>query len=217
MDDNNDGKRESWLDVIERNMKEVPGFKELVKLILYILFILILCTAMIITFNINKNKNNKDDNTLTTTQLVVTYQDMLDYLLQKSNYRAEINVNQDDYIITGSFGNNILIGILENNVTSYKFKIKENNIYELSDVETLNNDLLNNINVGIINNNTLVESLKNNNSIKIDVGNKYNNISINNINYDVEVYIQDDRIKSINVSNNSSSYKLTYDDSFTVD
>ena len=217
MDDNNDGKRESWLDVIKRNMKEVPGFKELVKLILYILFILILCTAMIITFNINKNKNKNDDNTLTTTQVVVTYQDMLDNLLQKSNYRAEINVNQDDYIITGSFGNNILIGILENNVTSYKFKIKENNIYELSDVETLNNDLLNNINVGIINNNTLVESLKNNNSIKIDGGYKYHNISINNINYDVEVYIQDDRIKSINVSNNSSSYKLTYDDSFTVD
>lgn len=217
MDDNNDGKRESWLDVIKRNMKEVPGFKELVKLILYILFILILCTAMIITFNINKNKNKKDDNTQTTTQIVVTYQDMLDNLLQKSNYRAEINVNQDDYIITGSFGNNILIGILENNVTSYKFKIKENNIYELSDVETLNNDLLNNINVGIINNNTLVESLKNNNSIKIDGGYKYHNISINNINYDVEVFIQDDRIKVINVSNNSSSYKLTYDDSFTVD
>ena len=217
MDDNNDGKRESWLDVIKRNMKEVPGFKELVKLILYILFILILCTAMIITFNINKNKNKKDDNTQTTTQVVVTYQDMLDNLLQKCNYRAEINVNQDDYIITGSFGNNILIGILENNVTSYKFKIKENNIYELSDVEILNNDLLNNINVGIINNNTLVESLKNNNSIKIDGGYKYHNISINNINYDVEVYIQDDRIKVINVSNNSSSYKLTYDDSFTVD
>lgn len=217
MDDNNDGKRESWLDVIKRNMKEVPGFKELVKLILYILFILILCTAMIITFNVNKNKNKKDDNTLTTTQVVVTYQDMLDYLLQKSNYRAEINVNQDDYIITGSFGNNILIGILENNVTSYKFKIKENNIYELSDSVTLNNDLLSNINVGIINNNTLVESLKNNNSIKIDGGYKYRNISINNINYDVEVYIQDDRIKVINVSNNSSSYKLTYDDSFTVD
>ena len=217
MDDNNDGKRESWLDVIKRNMKEVPGFKELVKLILYILFILTLCTAMIITFNINKNKNKKDDNTQTTTQVVVTYQDMLDYLLQKSNYRAEINVNQDDYIITGSFGNNILIGILENNVTSYKFKIKDNNIYELSDSVTLNNDLLNNINVGIINNNTLVESLKNNNSIKIDGGYKYHNISINNINYDVEVYIQDDRIKSINVSNNNSSYKLTYDDSFTVD
>ena len=217
MDDNNDGKRESWLDVIKRNMKEVPGFKELVKLILYILFILILCIAMIITFNINKNKNKEDDNTQTTTQVVVTYQDMLDNLLQKSNYRAEINVNQDDYIITGSFGNNILIGILENNVTSYKFKIKENNIYELSDSETLNNDLLNNINVGIINNNTLVESLKNNNSIKIDGGYKYHNISINNINYDVEVYIQDDRIKVINVSNNSSSYKLTYDDSFTVD
>ncbi len=67
MDDNNDGKKESWLDVIKRNMKEVPGFKELVKLIFYTLFILILCTAMIITFNVNKNKNKKDDNTQTTT------------------------------------------------------------------------------------------------------------------------------------------------------
>jgi hypothetical protein len=217
MNNNDDEKRETWIDVIKRNCDTVPGFKELFQLIIISSLFIILVVTMAITLRVNKNKQNKDVTTTTTTVEVTTYQDMLNNLLSNSNYKCEIKINDDEYIVTGSYGNNILVGLFENNVGAYKFKLKDGNVYELGDTNTINNELLNNINKDIINNSALVNILKNNSSIKLDNGYKYHNVSINNITYDIEVITNDNRINNINITNDNSSYKLTYDSSFIIE
>ena len=197
--------------VFMRNYKTVPGFKELVKLIAYILFFIIFVATMSIVFANNKDKINRS-NTTTTTSQVLKYQDVLGKLLDHSDYTCRIKINNNNYIINGSYGNNILTGTIETAEGIHKFKIAENNIYEVVlDNETLNNELLKDINKNILMNDVIVNILKNNSGTKIDNTYKYSNININDINYNIDVVVNDNKVTNIKVSCDNISYDIVYE------
>jgi hypothetical protein len=139
---------------------------------------------------------------------------MLDKLLDNSDYKCEIRINDNNYIVDGSFGNNILTGKLTANEVISNFKIKDNTIYETNNgQEVVNNDLFKDMDYKILLNNTLVDIIKNNKGIIVNENEetktmKYDNIDINNNKYIIEVS-RTNRINTIKL-NSSDKYIYTF-------
>ena len=126
-----------------------------------------------------------------------------------------ITINDNKYIINSRYGNNISTGTLESIDGTYKFKIKEDNIYEIRlDEEIVNNELFKDIDTSIINNSSLVNILRNNTGIKIDqdykLMYKYDKVNINDITYSIEVIINNNSVANINIYNDTISYVINY-------
>lgn len=210
---NEEPKELSKWELFKKYYKEVPKFKEFVNSAGTILGVFLFCIILIATVNINKSE--KKTKTATTTQVTVKYQDMLDGLLDNKEANMNITINDNKYIINSRYGNNILTGTLESIDGTYKFKIKEDNIYEIRlDEEIVNNELFKDINTSIINNSLLVNILRNNTGIKIDQDNKlmykYDKVNINDITYSIEVIINNNSVANININNDTISYVINY-------
>ena len=206
---NDDVQLESWIQVIKRNCDTVPGFKPLLKLIIWIIFILILVILIALT---SGKKGGSGSTTKTTTTQAVKYQDILTELLDNKEYVCNIKINDNTYILTGSFGNNILVGTFETSEGTYKYKVKENTIYEIRvGNEIVNNDLFKDVTKDFIVNNSLVNILKNNSGIKLeDNSYLYNDIVLNGIKYVIKVYVDNNLVKAIDITGDNIVYNFSY-------
>ena len=208
---NDEERLETPYEVFKRNYDTVPGFKELVKLSIYVILFLTLAITMIVTVSSNKGKRHNSTKTTTTESSVVRYQDILDKLLDNTEYSCKIKVNDNNYLIDASFGNNILVGTIDSKDGTSRFSIRNNEVYELKlDSETINEELLNNINKNIIVNSSLIDILKNNSGVKLDNAYKYTKVSIDDVLYDINVIVDNNKVISIELLNDNISYIFVY-------
>lgn len=205
-------------EIFVRNYREVPGVRIIVKLALYFLFFTILVVAMSASINSGKMNRKKTTTTTTTTAQVIKFSDMLNELLGKKEYKCEININGNEYVLNGSYGNSILVGNLYTNEGTYAFKIQDDKVYEvtLKDKQE-NSKLLKDIDKSIIFNDSLVNAITNSSGIKVENGYKYNKVDINKNTYSMEIIVVNNHIKNINLTNDTISYKFTYDETFNID
>ena len=57
--------------------------------------------------------------------MINKYDEDLKALLDNKEYVCNIKINDNSYILTGSFGNNILVGTFETSEGTYKYKVKD--------------------------------------------------------------------------------------------
>lgn len=211
---------ETGLEVFLRNYKTVPGFKALIQLLGYFLFIIIII-AVASSATDNSETNSSLDDTTTTTITTTTsttkfvYKDTLEQL--KSNnkviYTSAI-INGETYIIDSINKDNVLSGYYETKSGTKRFKIENNKIYEIN-LETAkeNNELFENLDIDFIIPANLVELLINNRSIKMledDIVIYTYDINKNNIKYEIKTYVKDDICYKIEIDGNESNYLITY-------
>ena len=82
---------ETGWEVFVRNYKNVEGVRILTKFAIYITIFIILVIAMNLTLG-NKMPKMYSQTTTTTTNIDPTYSDMLDKLLDNSDYKCEIKI-----------------------------------------------------------------------------------------------------------------------------
>lgn len=214
---NEDGEElETKWEVFMRNYKTVPGFKELVKLVGYFLFFGLF--IIIILAGQSSIKHNDKSSTTTTTKVVdtKTYKEILEDLYKTDKQiHANITINELKYSIDATNKTGILSGLVETTSSTKRFKIENNVIYELNlDQATENANLFENIKVDYIIPANLVNILQNNKATKrVDGDNLiYNyNFDNNGISYNGEVIIANNIIKNINLTNEYSSYNITFE------
>lgn len=192
--------------------KKLPWFNALFKLGLYFIFFVLIFVVFIgiSVFSGIKSKYNTQDTT------VIKYQDVLDKLLDNSRYVTTININGKKYIATCEYGNNILTGVYETADGTYKFKIKENKIYELHvDEEVANEHIFDGINYKLLLNDYIIELIKSNSGIKVEedemIKYKYETIKINEESYKMEVDIKQNKVINIKIFNDNTTYDIKYE------
>ena len=208
-------KPETAFQIFVRNYKNVEGFRLLTKAGLYLLFFIVILVGMSLGLGnkgIDTDNNKKSDKNNTTVQMKTTYIDMLSRLLDHKSYSCKASINDKTYIIRGVFGNDILTGTIESVEGTKTFKIADNKIYEIVMEEpTENSTILNDIDTNIIMNNNLVAILKDSSSIKLDGSYKYHKVRINYVDYDIEVFYDENNITAINLTNDTNKYEIKYD------
>lgn len=207
---------ESKWEIFLRNYNQVPGFKALVRLGIY--FFLFLIFILIINFggkNLSSNENTSTTNKTTKENEKITYKDMLNNLANKDT-KIEFTsiINNYETRISANVENGVINGLIENQDVTKKFKVQEDQIYEITlDKENLNPDLFNGINYEFLNPNKLVNILNSNQSTKRKKDSKviYNyNINYNGINYDTIVVVEENSITSIDLIQDSNQYRIIY-------
>lgn len=207
---------ESKWEVFLRNYNQVPGFKAIVRLGVY--FILFAIFILIVNFG-GKNMSSEEDTIKSTTTTIktekITYKDMLNNLAEYSkSIEFTSIVNNYETRITAKIDKGIMTGIIENKDLTKKFQIEDNQIYEIVlDEKILNPDLFNNINREFLIPSSLVNILNSNQSTKRKKEEKtiYNyNINYNGITYDTIVVVENNSIKSIDLTQDSNQYRINY-------
>lgn len=208
---------ESKWEVFLRNYNQVPGFKALVRLGIY--FVLFLIFILIINFG-GKNLDSEKNVTTTTTNATqnlekLTYKEMLNNLSSKDiSIEFTSIINNYETRITASRENGVITGLIENQDMTKKFKIQDDQIYEIVlDKENLNTEIFSGINYEFFNPTKLVSILNSNQSTKRKKDSEviYNyNISYNGISYDTTLVVVDSSIKSIELIQESNQYRIIY-------
>ena len=207
---------ESKWEVFLRNYNQVPGFKAIVRLGVY--FFLILIFVLIVNIG-GKDLSSKDRTTKSTSttkeEIRITYKDILNKLANE-NISIEFTsvINNYETRITASVENSIITGLIENQDLTKKFKIKDNQIYEIVlDTEKLNLDLFAGIDYEFLIPSNLVNILNSNQSTKRkkDSQTIYNYIiNHNDITYDTIVVVENNSVKSIELKQESNQYRIVY-------
>jgi len=207
---NEDEEKTSFIETFKYLYKTYPGMKSLIILLLYGL----LFTMLISVVALNQNNYNDEESSTPeveeTTNL--TYKEMLDNLIaNNSNIKYTIVINDITYYLDTIYEDNILTGTYEDSLGSiHKFKIKNDNVYEISmSNETLNNELFSNINIDYIIPTHLVNILENNKSIKTkEEDNMIYSYDIDNYKY--LVYINNN-IYKIEIKDNLNTYTIEFE------
>ena len=190
---------ENFLDVIIRNYKMVPGFKIIIKLGIYFIFILVFLLVISIA---NHGKNDEIVDKSTTTKVEENLsKNYKDYISDLSNIKKEV-VSINEYKLNLDIGENIT-GYLETNDTIKKIIIKDNQLYEIINNEEILNSEFNDIDLTYLNVLNVQKYLLNSKSVKIEENNlityKYDNL---------EVIINNEKIEKIKINDN---YVITYE------
>lgn len=209
---------ENYFDVFMRNYRNVPGFRSLVKLLLYFLFIFVFVIVVLLA-NGDIDTENKDDITSITTASSIknkTYKDILESIANTDkNYKMEITINSENYLIEASNISNEVLGYFETNENTKRFKISNSKIYELKlDNSIENENLFGEIEIDFIVPANLINILKNNLSTKRISDNEtvYTyEIEYKGIDYKINTYVVGENLTKIDITNNEYSYIINYE------
>lgn len=212
--------RENFLDVLIRNWKNVPGFRSLIKLGLYLVFIFIFIVVVNVSqANDEKKKNGDIENAFSTTTKPIkniTYKEILDNVV-KNNKDIYINVSMDGKksIIDAITTSENIIGYYETDKLTKKFKFENNILYEVTlEQEAENDKVLNGLNLDFIVPSRLITILKNNIPTKVinDDEVVYNyDITINNMAYKVTTTVKENILIKIEIANEKEKYTIIYE------
>lgn len=207
---------ENAFDVFMRNYKTVPGFRTLVKLGGYLLMIVII---LVLASNVDFDSTTatKDDKTTTTTTAVakkLTYGEILDKMTTiGTSIYISVVVNESNYVVEETVNKDNVSGYLDTVNGIKKFKVQNNNIYELTlNNETLNNTFFESLDKDFIIPANLVTYLKQNTSIKTLEGESIiytYNVTKNTINYEIKVHVSEEKCYKVEINSDTSNYLLT--------
>lgn len=211
-----DDEMENYFDVFLRNYRNVPAFKSLVQLGFYVLFIFIFIGVLA---NATTDVTDEgDENKTTTTQVVeekITYKEILENVYkEKRDFKIKINLNNVSYLIEANNSNGVITGYFETPKTTKRFKMINGKIFELKlDEEIENNALFNDIDLDFVIPANLINILINNRATKMlqddYIVYKYK-IDKNNLKYEVNTYVKDEKIEKIELKENENSYVINY-------
>lgn len=211
-----DDEMENYFDVFLRNYRNVPAFKSLVQLGFYVLFIFIFIGVLAgATTDVTDEEENK---TTTTTQVVkekITYKEILENVYkEKRDFKIKINLNNVSYLIEANNSGGIITGYFETPETTKRFKMSNGKILELKlDEEIENNALFNDIDLDFVIPANLINILINNRATKMlqddYIVYKYK-IDKNNLKYEVNTYVKDEKVEKIELKENENSYVINY-------
>ena len=216
--ENREEEYETKFEVFMRNYREVPGFRALVKLGGYALFIIVFVA---LAANAAPKKSTAKEETQTTTTISTTaspkqvYGEILNDLRKTgTSLDATIKEGEATYKIEGTVEENLFAGYFNDITGSKKFTIKENNVYEKTlDQEVMNNTLLGNIDIDFIVPSKLVDILTKNKALKVltdDTTIYTYNITKNNVSYEIKTYIKESKCSKIEIISSGINYLMTY-------
>lgn len=216
-----DERLENFFEVFIRNYKNVPGFRSLIKLSLYVIFIAIFIIVVLANSNnITDNDNHYNDKSMisTTAKVVknITYKEILENVIKENkDVYAEIQINGEKYVVDAIVNNEDISGYYETSKLTKRFKIVNNQVYELNlDKEMENDKLFKEINLDFVIPSNLISTLKSNISIKSINDNetiyRYN-LEINNNDYDIEVFVKENILTHIEINSENEQYYIIYE------
>lgn len=207
-----DERYENYFEVFMRNYKNVPGFKALMKIVL---FFLLVGLMMLITY---LGKSNQKEPTKTTTTIpvkqetsVVNYKDALDVLMNNNHEVSMVIKNHDTkYQINYSIEDSIIDGYIETVNGTYHFNIKDDKVYEIKlNEEKENPELLSEFNLTYFDTTKLVNSLKNELATKqLDQDKMIYHYIIDNVNY--YIILDNNKINNIQIKTDNYEYDILY-------
>lgn len=210
-----DERYENYFEVFMRNYRNVPGFKALMKIVLFFVLVSIM---MLITYLGKSSQRELKSTTTTTTKVadvnensVVNYKDALE-ILMKNNHEVSMVIQNNDtkYQINYSIQDNIIDGYLETIAGTHHFKIQNDIVYEINlNEEKENPNLLNEFNINYFDTTKLINSLKNEIATKQLNNDKmiYHYI-IDSINY--YVILDNNQINNIQIKTDKYEYDISY-------
>lgn len=211
-----DERYENYFEVFMRNYRNVPGFKALMKIVLF--FVLVSIMMLITYLGKSSQRELKSTTTTTTTKVtdvnensVVNYKDALE-ILMKNNHEVSMVIQNNDtkYQINYSIQDNIIDGYLETITGTHHFKIQNDIVYEINlNEEKENPNLLNEFNINYFDTTKLINSLKNEIATKQLNNDKmiYHYI-IDSINY--YVILDNNQINNIQIKTDKYEYDISY-------
>lgn len=214
---NDEDRRENYLDVFIRNWKNVPGFRSVIKLGLYLIFIFIIVVNVAGNKTGTKKQNSNNIVSSTTKAIeTITYKDVLENVVKnKKDVYMEITIDGKKAIIDAVTNENNITGYYETDKLTKKFKIENNVLYEVTlDHEIENDKILNGLNIDFIVPSNMIDILKNNIPTKMINNEKvlYNyDISINNIAYKVTTTVKESVLTNIEINSEKEKYTIVYE------
>ena len=211
-----DERYENYFEVFMRNYRNVPGFKALMKIVLF--FVLVSIMMLITYLGKSSQRELKSTTTTTTTKVtdvnensVVNYKDALE-ILMKNNHEVSMVIQNNDtkYQINYSIQDNIIDGYLETITGTHHFKIQNDIVYEINlNEEKENPNLLNEFNINYFDTTKLINSLKNEIATKQLNNDKmiYHYIR-DSINY--YVILDNNQINNIQIKTDKYEYDISY-------
>lgn len=211
-----DERYENYFEVFMRNYRNVPGFKALMKIVLF--FVLVSIMMLITYLGKSSQRELKSTTTTTTTKVtdvnensVVNYKDALE-ILMKNNHEVSMVIQNNDtkYQINYSIQDNIIDGYLETIAGTHHFKVQNDIVYEINlNEEKENPNLLNEFNINYFDTTKLINSLKNEIATKQLNNDKmiYHYI-IDSINY--YVILDNNQINNIQIKTDKYEYDISY-------
>lgn len=207
-----DERYENYFEVFMRNYKNVPGFKALMKIVL---FFLLVGLMMLITY---LGKSNQKETTKTTTTIpvkqetsVVNYKDALEVLMNNNHEVSMVIKNHDTkYQINYSIEDSIIDGYIETVNGTYHFNIKDDKVYEIKlNEEKENPELLSEFNLTYFDTTKLINSLKNELATKqLDQDKMIYHYIIDNVNY--YIILDNNKINNIQIKTDNYEYDILY-------
>ncbi len=200
---------ENYWDVFVRNYRDSEGFRVLVKLGGYFIFVGILVILAIGVKDVNQERDDSSDQT---EEVVTTnYPELLDNIMDREDdFSIHVHVDDQDYEIRATFIDNVMEGYLETSGGTVKFRIADDQVYEVNlHDEIVNPNLFSNMNLSLVVPSSLVELLKNT-SYQEDNGTFIYNLFIDGISYEVKVNITEDVVDGIEILSDNASYIYEY-------
>lgn len=189
----------------DKYLKSSPKSKALFKLALWAVFFAVL--FIIASFsNLDNYENNNNENNNHPSYLTIKNK------LMESNLLIKVKVTKSDgeTLIDGKYIDNIMEGTIENLNGVFKFKIKENNLYELKmNEEIIRNDLMEEINVSYLNPQALFAIFEESEYLKYPNNDGFKYSYVNN-NVAITVYTDIDRIEKIIILDENITYEIEY-------
>ncbi len=200
---------ENYWDVFVRNYRDSEGFRVLVKLGGYFVFVGILVILAIGVKDVNQERDDSSDQTEEV--VTVNYPELLDNIMDREDdFSIHVHVDDQDYEIRATFIDNVMEGYLETSGGTVKFRIADDQVYEVNlHDEIVNPNLFSNMNLSLVVPSSLVELLKNT-SYKEDNGTFIYNLFIDGISYEVKVNITEDVVDGIEILSDNASYIYEY-------
>lgn len=200
---------ENYWDVFVRNYRDSEGFRVLVKLGGYFIFVGILVILAIGVKDVNQERDDSSDQTEEV--VTVNYPELLDNIMDREDdFSIHVHVDDQDYEIRATFIDNVMEGYLETSGGTVKFRIADGQVYEVNlHDEIVNPNLFSNMNLSLVVPSSLIELLKNT-SYQEDNGTFIYNLFIDGISYEVKVNITEDAVDGIEILSDNASYIYEY-------
>lgn len=200
---------ENYWDVFVRNYRDSEGFRVLVKLGGYFVFVGILVILAIGVKDVNQERDDSSDQTEEV--VTVNYPELLDNIMDREDdFSIHVHVDDQDYEIRATFIDNVMEGYLETSGGTVKFRIADDQVYEVNlHDEIVNPNLFSNMNLSLVVPSSLIELLKNT-SYQEDNGTFIYNLFIDGISYEVKVNITEDAVDGIEILSDNASYIYEY-------
>lgn len=207
---------DNFLKWFQYHLNHTPGFASFVKILLFFIFSLILIIFGRVAVHDAKVEREEAAKTTTVAPHQKTaYKTLIDKIV---NYTTTVNITIGDnsYIVENmKYKDGDLSGLFESASATKKFKVINDNIYEIVLGDTVeNNDLFGELNPSFIIPKKLINILETNKSTKTITSNNVTytyNIDVNEKTYTIEVIIISDKVNTINITNELEKYILTFE------